>query len=180
MMIRVEMEHFNIGKRKRESYTKDYEVRDKFWVDLNVFVEKDEFSYIFKHNPNKIHTCRLENSDNWFKENCMTDGELSLWEDIKYENFGGFINIEHIFIVNNFTKKCVKIKGDYAYFYNKEGNLFTAKISDIVRDKIKVGLKCNIRVLANRTWIVTKVEETDTLNNLLEQIEDLKNLGYEY
>lgn len=164
MMIRVEMEHFNTGKRKRIGYTKDYEVREKFWVDLNVFVEKDEFSYIFKSNPNKIHTCRLEKSNDWFEQNCMTDDELKLWEDLQYEHFGGFINIEHIFVVNRFDKKCIKLKNGYAYFRSKTGSVFSAKISDRIKDNIQVGDSCTITVLANRTWLVTNILEEDIGN----------------
>jgi len=157
--IRVEMSHFNKGKRKRIGYTKDYEVRESFWEDLKKKCEEERFSFIYKHDTERIRTLRNEEMNDWFKENCRFDGELDLLQDIKYESYNGFIDARHILIVSSFEKRCEEIVGDYAYFYSNKGNKFSALISDRCKDIIKVGSLCWIKVTATKKWIVTDVDD---------------------
>ena len=96
MMIRVEMEHFNTGKRKRIGYTKDYEIRDEFWEMLVDFVENDELSSRNKHNQNLLLTNKSFELSKLVKKESESLGEIQFWRDLRYESIGGFLKIERI------------------------------------------------------------------------------------
>ena len=180
MMIRVEMEHFNIGKRVRKGFTRDYEIRDKFWDMLVDFVEDDEFSSRNKHNPNLLLTNKSIEFLNLVKKESQTNDEIKFWRDLKGENLGGFLKIEKIFVINSFERKCKGVDGNYAFFENKMGNTFKAMISDNVNDRVKIGALCTIRVLANRKFVVIDVEDEVSDEELFAEMQIVNDLlgGY--
>ena len=180
MMVRVEMEHFNTGKRKRIGYTKDYEIREEFWDMLVDFVENDEFSSRNKHNPNLLLTNKSIEFLNLVKEESQTNDEIKFWRDLKGENLGGFLKIEKIFVINSFEKKCKGVDGNYAFFENKMGNTFKAMISDNVKDRVKIGALCTIRVLSNRKFVVIDVEDEVSDEELFAEMQIVNDLlgGY--
>ena len=176
MMIRVEMEHFNTGKRRRIGYTKDYEIREEFWDCLVDFVENDELSSRNKHNQNLLLTNKSFKFSDIVKKESESIGEIQFWRDLKYESIGGFLKIERIFVVNTIEKKCKGIDGNYAFFENDFGNTFKALISDSVKEAVNVGALCNVRILVNGNFVVVGVEneqDDDELKMEMELMNDL-------
>lgn len=180
MMVRVEMEHFNTGKRKRIGYTKDYEIRDEFWEMLIDFVENDELSSRNKHNQNLLLTNKSFELSKLVKKESESLGEIQFWRDLRYESIGGFLKIEKIFVINSFERKCKGVDGNYAFFENKMGNTFKAMISDNVNDRVKIGALCTIRVLANRKFVVIDVEDEVPDEELFAEMQIVNDLlgGY--
>lgn len=180
MMIRVEMEHFNTGKRVRKGFTRDYEIRDEFWEMLIDFVENDELSSRNKHNQNLLLTNKSFELSKLVKKESESLGEIQFWRDLRYESIGGFLKIEKIFVINSFERKCKGVDGNYAFFENKMGNTFKAMISDNVKDRVKIGALCTIRVLANRKFVVIDVEDEVSDEELFAEMQIVNDLlgGY--
>ena len=180
VVIRVEMQHFNTGKRRRIGYTKDYEIREEFWDCLVDFVENDELSSRNKHNQNLLLTNKSFKFSDIVKKESESIGEIQFWRDLRYESIGGFLKIERVFVVNTIEKKCKGIDGNYAFFENNFGNTFRALISDSVKDKVKIGALCTIRVLANRKFVVIDVEDEVSDEELFAEMQIVNDLlgGY--
>ena len=176
MLIRVEMPSYNYGVRVKKVYPKDFEINESLWFELYAFAVNDDWSRVFKSNPQRLELIKTEELTKLLENECVGEDELKFRKDYLKQHILSSIFVERLFIQNRFDRRCVRVVGDYAYFMSKAGNEFKVLLSDKVKGKVMVGDLCTITVTCNRDWLVTDIiEEDDGLS-----LEDFKNLigGY--
>ena len=158
-------------------YSHDYEIRDELWQKLSDYADANE--YYLRIGEDTLIFIRDKNFHDFIEEEATTISEIHLMRRIRKLSLNANIRIHRLYVINSFNKTCTHVDNDYAYFSkdNPAKGLYKVLISDRVRERIKRGDECTIKVLPNGTWIVTDIEEADDLET---QLRNFENLGGDY
>lgn len=181
MLIRVEMPSYNYGVRVKKVYPKDFEINESLWFELYAFAVNDDWSRVFKSNPQRLELIKTEELTKLLENECVGEDELKFRKDYLKQHILSSIFVERLFIQNRFDRKCVNVDSEgYAYFLSRNRNEFKVLLSDKVRlIGVEVGDLCTITVTAEGDWLVTDVikEEMGSLACTVESVNDLMG-GY--
>lgn len=153
-------------------YSHDYEIRDELWRKLSDYIDTNE--YYRRINEDTLMFIRDKYFHDFIEKEATTTSELYMMREIRKLSNNDNIIFTRLYSMNTFYRTCIDLNEESAIFIKPNYNgTYQAILSDKVRDKVRVGDKCVIKVLPNQVWIVTDIVRTDDLETQLMKFKDL-------